>query len=143
MIIFTSRTSPFRLCFYFSFRHNGLLYKTTRNLPRVTTQRCRHWQRGMAIANANANAAMRCTKFPTFFGKGPDCVADPFRTVPRRCSYNRPRKRKRAHRENLTGPSPSKSVKKSRNNRESPKKDKEGRTSPDRETPPFEPPHPV
>ena len=23
--------------------------------------------------------------FPTFFGKGPDCVADPFRTVPRRC----------------------------------------------------------
>ena len=46
----------------FSFRHNGLLYKTTRNLPRVTTQRCRHWQREMAIANANANAAMRCTK---------------------------------------------------------------------------------
>ena len=24
--------------------------------------------------------------FPTFFGKGPDCVADPFGTVPRRCS---------------------------------------------------------
>ena len=23
---------------------------------------------------------------PTFFGKGPDCVADPFGTVPRRCS---------------------------------------------------------
>ena len=23
--------------------------------------------------------------FPTFFGKGPDCVADPFGTVPRRC----------------------------------------------------------
>ena len=46
----------------FSFRHNGLLYKATRNLPRVTTQRCRHWQRQMAIANANANAAMRCTK---------------------------------------------------------------------------------
>ena len=22
---------------------------------------------------------------PTFFGKGPDCVADPFGTVPRRC----------------------------------------------------------
>ena len=59
---FTSRTSPFRLCFQNSFRHNGLLYKTRRNLPRVTTQRCRHWQRGMAIANANANAAMRCTK---------------------------------------------------------------------------------
>ena len=31
---------------------------------RVTTQRCRHWQRGMAVANANANAAMRCTKLP-------------------------------------------------------------------------------
>ena len=64
VIIFTSRTSPFRLCFHFAFRHNGLLYKTTRNLPRVTTQRCRHWQRGMAIANANA--AMRCTKLDTF-----------------------------------------------------------------------------
>ena len=24
--------------------------------------------------------------FPTFLGKGPDCVADPFGTVPRRCS---------------------------------------------------------
>ena len=24
--------------------------------------------------------------FPTFFGKGPDCVADPFGTVPRGCS---------------------------------------------------------
>ena len=24
--------------------------------------------------------------FPTSFGKGPDCVADPFGTVPRRCS---------------------------------------------------------
>ena len=46
----------------FSFCHNGLLYKTRRNASRVTTQRCHHWQRGMAIANANANAAMRCTK---------------------------------------------------------------------------------
>ena len=62
VVIFTSHTSPFGLCFHFSFHHNGLLYKTTRNLPRVTTQRCRHWQREMAIANANANAAMRCTK---------------------------------------------------------------------------------
>ena len=61
--IFTSHTSPFGLCFQFSFRHNGLLYKTTRNWPRVTTQRCRHWQREMANANANANAAMRCTKY--------------------------------------------------------------------------------
>ena len=58
----TSRASPFGLCFHFSFRRNGFLYKTTRISPRVTTQRCRHWQRGMAIANANANAAMRCTK---------------------------------------------------------------------------------
>ena len=24
--------------------------------------------------------------FPTFFGKDPDCVADPFGTVPRLCS---------------------------------------------------------
>ena len=64
MIIFASQTSPFRLCFHFSFHHNGLLSKTTRNLPRVTTQRCCHWQRGMAVAKANANAAMRCTKAP-------------------------------------------------------------------------------
>ena len=67
---FTSHTSPFGLCFHFSFRHNGLLYKTTRNLPRVTTQRCRHWQREMANANANANAAMRCTKTHTPLIKG-------------------------------------------------------------------------
>ena len=58
----TSRASPFGLCFHFSFRHNGFLYKTTRISPRVTTQRCRHWQRGMAITNANTNAAMRRTK---------------------------------------------------------------------------------
>ena len=38
----------FGLCFHFSFRHNGLLYKTTRN---VTTQRCRHWQREMAAVH--------------------------------------------------------------------------------------------
>ena len=39
--------------------------------PRVTTQRCRHWQRRMAIANANANAAMRCTKARGVAGKSP------------------------------------------------------------------------
>ena len=39
----------------------------------------------------------------------------------------------------IPGPSPSKSGK-SQKNRESPKKDKKGRTSPDRETPPFETP---
>ena len=74
--------------------------------------------------------------FPIFFGKGPDCVADPFGTVPRRCSqYAEKEKRDesgkspehpRANRENP------------RQNRESPKRDKKGRTSPDRETPPFE-----
>ena len=26
-------------------------------------------------------------RFPLFFGKGPDCVADPFGTIPRRCCY--------------------------------------------------------
>ena len=43
---------------------------------------------------AGRNAILREAKpggfqtggFPTFFGKGPDCVADPFGTVPRRCS---------------------------------------------------------
>ena len=29
--------------------------------------------------------AFQTRVFPTFFGKGPDCVADPFGTVPRRC----------------------------------------------------------
>ena len=39
--------------------------------------------------------------FPLFFGKGPDCVADFFGTVPRRCSYyNRLRKREGTNREN-------------------------------------------
>ena len=56
----TSSAWPFGLCFHFSFRHNGFLYKTARISPRVTMQQCRHWQRGMVIANANA--AMRCTK---------------------------------------------------------------------------------
>ena len=57
----TSRASPFGLCFHFPFRHNGFPYKKqTRISPRVTTQRCRHWRCGMAIANANAE--MRCTK---------------------------------------------------------------------------------
>ena len=27
-------------------------------------------------------------EFPAFFGKCPDCVADPFGTVPRRCCYH-------------------------------------------------------
>ena len=56
-------------------------------------------------------------------------------------ALNRPRARKRTNREN-PGPSPSKSGK-SQKNRESPKrtkKDKKGRTSPDRETPQFETP---
>ena len=38
--------------------------------------------------------------FPTFFGKGPDCVADPFGTVPRRCSMKAEKERKRTDREN-------------------------------------------
>ena len=37
--------------------------------------------------------------FPTFFGKGPDCVADAFGTV-LVGALNRPRKRKRTNREN-------------------------------------------
>ena len=55
-----------------------------------------------------------------------------------KASLNRPRKRKRTNRGNpRTIPE---QVGKSRKNRESPKKDKKGRTSPDRETPPFETP---
>ena len=38
-------------------------------------------------------------EFPTFFGKGPDCVADPFGTAARG-AVNRLRKRKRTNREN-------------------------------------------
>ena len=42
--------------------------------------------------------------FLLFSGKDPDCVADPFGTVPRRCfiaqkDIDRPRKRKRTNRE--------------------------------------------
>ena len=37
----TSHASPFRFRFHVSFRRHGLLYTTTRNLSRVTTQRCR------------------------------------------------------------------------------------------------------
>ena len=44
------------------FRSRGFSEQQEFHLLRVATQRCRHWQRGMAIANANANAAMRCTK---------------------------------------------------------------------------------
>ena len=65
-------------------------------------------------------------------------VADPFGTVPRRTdvgALNRPRKRKGMNRENPRT-IPSKSGK-SRKNRESSKKDKNERTSPDRETPPV------
>ena len=70
--------------------------------------------------------------FPTFFGTGPDCVADPFGTV----------QRKRANRENprtipeQIGKIPGKDKKGQKRT----KKDKKGRTSPDRETPPFETP---
>ena len=53
-------------------------------------------------------------------------------------ALNRPRKKKRTNRENPRR-APSKSGK-SQKNRESPKKDKKGRTSPDRETPLFETP---
>ena len=72
----TSRASPFGLCFHFSFRHHGLLYKTRRISPRVTTQRCHHWQRGMAIANANAN--VRCFFHPTFHAKWPKPIFGDF-----------------------------------------------------------------
>ena len=67
-----------------------------------------------------------------FFGKAPDCVADPFRNVPCRCS-NRPRKRK--------GPNAKISGKsgKSRKDRENPKKDKKKDMSRSG-SPPFEPP---
>ena len=51
-------------------------------------------------------------------------------------ALNRPRKREKGRIGKIPGPSPSKSGK-SGKNRESPKKDKKGRTSPDRETPPV------
>ena len=73
--------------------------------------------------------------FLKFFGKSPDCVAKPFGTVPRRRLKKRPRKRKRTNRANprrVPG-----RIGKSRKNRV---KDKKGQKSPDRETPPLEPP---
>ena len=66
--------------------------------------------------------------FPTFIGKGPDCVADPFGTVPRRWWAEKDKRDEsgkspdhpRANREN-----PGK-------NRESPKKDKKGQKRKDK-----------
>ena len=63
--------------------------------------------------------------FPTFLGKGPDCVADPFGTVPRRCCYLA-EKEERTNRENPRRV-PGKRT----------KKDKKGRTSRDWEAPPV------
>ena len=78
----------------------------------------------------------------TFFGKGPDCVADPFGTVPRRCSYlNRPRKRKGTNRENpqsipeQIGKIPEKSGKSQRTKKGQKRKDKSRSGSPPFETP--------
>ena len=68
--------------------------------------------------------------FPTFFGKGPDCVADPFGTVPCRCSIIG-RERGKGQIGKIPGPSPSKSGK-SQKNRESPKKDKKGQKRKDK-----------
>ena len=69
--------------------------------------------------------------FPTFLGKGADCVADPFGNVPRRC-FHRQRKRQRTNR--VSPPKIGKILEKSGN---SPKeRTKKGRTSPDREAPP-------
>ena len=77
---------------------------------------------------------------PLFFGKGPDCVADRFGTVPRRCK--RPRKRKRTNRENpRTNPGQiGKIPEKKGKSQKDKKRTKKGRTSPDRETPPVETP---
>ena len=54
------------------------------------------------------------------FGKGPDCVADPFRNVS--CRFHRQRKTKRT-------------------NQEDPRKSQKRRTRPDRETPRLKPPY--
>ena len=71
-----------------------------------------------------------------FLRKGPDCVTDPFGTVPRKCF--------RQERGNAPiGKIPPKSGKSTKKLRKVPKRDKKGqqrRTSPDREPPPlFEP----
>ena len=57
--------------------------------------------------------------FSTCFRKGPDCVTDPFRNVPCRCSH-RPRKKKRTNRDN-----PEKSGNPEKIAREKPPKDRE------------------
>ena len=81
--------------------------------------------------------------FPTFFGKGPDCVVDPFETVPCRCC--RPRKRKRTNREN-PWMIPRQIRKKDKKDKIVTKKDKKGqkdksgRTSPNRKPPRMNPP---
>ena len=37
------------------------------------------------LGEAKTGAVSQTSGFPTLFGKGPDCVADPFGTVPCRC----------------------------------------------------------
>ena len=83
---------------------------------------------------------------PILFGKGPDCVADPFLIVPRRCFCQSLLLNQQAEKEEKDTSGTSRRVPgqigKIPENRESPKKDKKGRTSPDREARPFEPPPP-
>ena len=52
-------------------------------LPEVSWLNLGSWTRVLGEAKPGG---FQTRVFPTFFGKGPDCVADPFGTVPRRCS---------------------------------------------------------
>ena len=80
--------------------------------------------------------------FPTFFGNGPDCVAT-LSGLFLVGALNRLRKRKGTNRENprtipeQIGKVPEKSGQCQKGQKRT-KKDKNGRTSPDRETPPFD-----
>ena len=52
----------------------------TKECPRYCRKMC--WTKVVREAKPGG---FQTRVFPTFFGNGPDCVADPFGTVPRRC----------------------------------------------------------
>ena len=73
--------------------------------------------------------------FPTFFGKGPDCVADSGLFLVG--ALNRPRKIKLRDESGKSPDHPRADWENPEKIGKVPKKDKKGRTSPDRETPPV------
>ena len=83
----TSKKSIFRP----PFPAREIGFKNAKTLPlgcKNARPRAKHyWSRPFDRSLREAKPGGFQTRvFPTFFGKGPDCLADPFGTVPRMCS---------------------------------------------------------